>query len=186
MSNDSASVPDPAAAAWFARRFAVTRTTAAPFFAADLFRTRFGADFPVPPPDPEGRRRWHQYVAFVRTEDGRFEVVGFCNWVRYGDVYLEGGMCVDAGAYRRMAPELFHAIRDRGGIAQLMMEHAATELDDCDAWFGYCGDRKAWLVDQRFGYERTAHPYVIVKWFRDVDPARRQALIDEITKLGPF
>ena len=73
-----------------------------------------------------------------------------------------------------------------GGLAQMMMAAAERELDDCVAWFGYCGDAKALAVDLRAGYVETNRRHVIVKWFDAPPPAGQQRLIDEIAKIGPF
>lgn len=159
--------------------------------ASELFRESFGADFPVPrdnsglaiPTPPEN---WRQYVALYRWEDGREETVGFCNWIRYRDVYLEGGMCVRNTFYRRMPREHFRDCQARGGIAQLMMATAARELTDCKAWFGHCGDAKAMAVGLRAGYVPTEHKYLIVKWFAGLPEAEGKALIDSIAAIGPF
>jgi len=159
--------------------------------AADLFRESFNTDFPVPrtnaglsfPTPPEN---WRQYVAVYRWPDGTEETVGFCNWIKHGDVYLEGGMCVSKTIYRRMPKDHFRECQARGGIAQMMMEQAARELTDCKAWFGYCGDAKALAVDLRAGYVITEHKYLIVKWFAAVPEGERKALIDSIAALGPF
>src|SRR3954462_10284499 len=75
--------------------------------AGELFVECFRIPFPVPRDDcglaiPTPPQNWRQYVALYRWPDGREEVVGFCNWIRYQDVYLEGGMCVRANFYRRM------------------------------------------------------------------------------------
>ena len=160
-------------------------------YAAELFRECFDAPFPVPRDDcglpiPTPPRNWRQYVALYRWPDGREEAIGFCNWIRYGDVYLEGGMCVRENAYRRMPREHFRALRERGGIAQMMMETAARELNDAAAWFGFCGDAKAMAVDLRAGYVPTRHPHLIVKWFRDLPEPERGALVESIARIGPF
>ena len=160
-------------------------------YAAELFRECFGAPFPVPRegcglPIPTPAQNWRQYVAIYRWPDGREETVGFCNWIRHGDVYLEGGMCVRENVYRRLPREHFREIRERGGIAQMMMETAARELNDAIAWFGHCGDAKAMAVDLRAGYVTTNHKHVIVKWFREVPAQERQQLIDSIAAIGPF
>jgi len=163
----------------------------ASFYAAELFRESFAIDFPVPRdncglaiPTPPGN--WRQYVAFYKWPDGRIEAVGFCNWIRFDEVYLEGGMCVQRNFYRRLPPEHWLECRARGGIAQMTMEAAARELTDCLAWFGYCGDRKAALVDARVGYRPTRHKYIIVKWFADLPDAQARALEDKIAAIGPF
>ena len=160
-------------------------------YAAELFRESFDAPFPVPR-DPCGLsiatppENWRQYVARYRWPDGTEETVGFCNWIKHRDVYLEGGMCVSKSFYRRLPKEHFQACRTRGGVAQMMMEAAARELTDCKAWFGYCGDAKAMAVDLRAGYVPTRHPHVIVKWFRELPQGEREALVDSIAAIGPF
>lgn len=160
-------------------------------YAAELFRESFNAPFPAPREDcglsiPTPPENWHQYVARYRWPDATEETVGFCNWIRYRDVYLEGGMCVRKSFYRRLPKEHFDACRARGGVAQMMMETAARELADCTAWFGYCGDAKALAVDLRAGYVTTRHPHVIVKWFRELPEDERESLVDSIAAIGPF
>jgi len=163
----------------------------APKLAGGLFRESFGAEFPVPrlhagltiPTPPEN---WRQYVARYRWPDGTEETVGFCNWIKHGDVYLEGGMCVQKTFYRRMPREHFRECQAQGGLAQMMMTAAARELTDCVAWFGYCGDAKALAVDLRAGYVETHRKYVIVKWFKPLPEQERTALIDSIAAIGPF
>ena len=163
----------------------------AEFFAADLFRESFKAAFPVPqryetPTAAIEPRDWHQYVAFYKWSDRSIEPVGFCNWIRHRDVYLEGGMCVRHHFYRRLPKEHWLDCKGCGGIAQLMMETAASELDDLDAWFGYCGDKKAYLVDLRAGYEPTGIEHLIVRWFGAVSDARKKELVDRVAAIGPF
>jgi hypothetical protein len=171
--------------------FHIARFANAQFFARELFVASFRQPFPVPRdhcglPIPTPPENWRQYVAFYKWPDGRIETVGFCNWIRYGDVYLEGGMCVDRTFYRRLPREHWLACKAHGGVAQLMMEAAAAELDDCAAWFGYCGDKKAYIVDARIGYRPTSREHLIVKWFRDVPPGEQQALEEKVGAIGPF
>ena len=169
----------------------VFRTDSAVTYAAELFFDRFRVPFPTPrdncglsiPTPPE---RWHQYVATYRWPDERVETVGFCNWIRFGDVYLEGGLCVKESIYRQMPREHFAECRRRGGIAQMMMQTAEKELNDCKAWFGYVGDSKSMAVTLRAGYERTHHRYVIVKWFADLPEEERRSLVESIIAIGPF
>jgi hypothetical protein len=168
----------------FVDSFHVVGLRNAKFFAADLFRESFAADFPVPP--EASRADWHQYVAFYKWSEASIEPVGFCNWMRHGDVYLEGGMCVRRNFYRRLPKPQWDECKQRGGVAQIMMETAAERLNDCAAWFGYCGDKKAYIVDTRFGYQPTDRRYIIAKWFRDVPDERKRELIDQIAALGPF
>ena len=163
----------------------------AKFFAKDLFFDSFAIDFPVPRDGcgraiPTPARHWHQYVAFYEWESRRFEAVGFCNWIRFDDVYLEGGLCVSRNFYRRLPRSHWDQCHAAGGVAQLIMEAAARQLNDCSAWFGYCGDKKASIVDARVGFLPTRYQYLIVKWFQDPPPAQKDALIEKLAAIGPF
>lgn len=175
----------------FSESLAIFDAGNASLLASELFRESFGADFPVPRIDaglsiPTPPEAWRQYVARYTWEDGREETVGFCNWIRHGEVYLEGGMCVQKTFYRRLPRDHFVECRQRGGIAQLMMEAASLRLNDCVAWFGYCGDAKALAVDLRAGFVETNRPHVLVKWFQPLPPGQAQALVDRIAAIGPF
>lgn len=173
------------------QRLAIREVPNAAQLAGELFHECFRIPFPVPrdncglsiPTPPEN---WHQYVATYRWPDAREETVGFCNWIRYRDVYLEGGMCVRANFYRRMPREHYRECAGRGGIAQMMMECAAQRLNDCKAWFGFCGDAKALAVDLRAGYELTHHDMLIVKWFAPLGEAAKRELVDSIAAIGVF
>jgi hypothetical protein len=159
--------------------------------AGALFRESFNAPFPVPRegcglPIPTPPHAWRQYVAVYTWPDGAEETVGFCNFIRYGEVYLEGGMCVKKGFYKRMPRDHFRDCKARGGIAQMTMLAAEAELNDCAAWFGYCGDSMALAVDLRAGYEPTSRTYLIAKWFQDVSPAKREELVEAVARIGPF
>ncbi len=159
--------------------------------AADLFFESFRVPFPVPRDDcglsiPTPPENWHQYVATYQWDEDSGETVGFCNWIRYQDVYLEGGMCVLPTFYRRMPKSHWKECAARGGVAQMMMQSASEKLNDCKAWFGFCGDGKALAVDLRFGYELTRHDKLIVKWFTPLAHAEKESLIEAIARIGPF
>ena len=163
----------------------------AQFFASRLFAQCFGSDFPVPRehaglPFATPPANWRQYVAFYRWPGERLEAVGFCNWIRHDGVYLGGGMCVSPTFYRRLPKAHWDACRGRGGIAQILVETAFRELRDCTAWFGYCGDSKAYAVDIRAGFEPTRHPRLVARWQPSVTDAQKIAMADSIAAIGPF
>jgi hypothetical protein len=169
----------------------VFETNDAARYASALFRESFNQAFPVPIAyriletdiEPE---HWRQFVSIYTWPDGTQECVGFCNWIKYQDVYLEGGLSVQKTFYRRLGRAHFADCSARGGIAQIMMETAARQLTDCAAWFGYVGDAKSMQVVLRVGYVRTAHRYLIVKWMRSLPAPEQQKWIDEVTRIGPF
>jgi hypothetical protein len=159
--------------------------------ASGLFQESFNSAFPVPsavrileteitPSD------WRQFVAVYTWPDGTEECVGFCNFIRYKETYLEGGLAVQKNFYRRLSKQHFARCAERGGVAQIMMETAASQLTDCAAWFGYVGDAKSMRVVLRVGYVRCEHPYLIVKWMRSLSAKQQLAWIDDVTRIGPF
>lgn len=171
--------------------FRIQRFANASFFATGLFKECFALDFPVPREDaglsiPTPAQDWRQYVAFYKWSESHIEPVGFCNWIRYADTYLCGGMCVSRTFYRRLPRPHWVECRERGGVAQLLLEQGFRELQDCRAWFGYCGDRKAYIVDMRAGFAPTRYPLVIAKWQTGVTETERRALEDRIAAIGPF
>ena len=169
----------------------VFETKDAASYAVALFQESFNSAFPIPTAykildtqiQPED---WRQFVAIYTWPDGTAECVGFCNWIKYKDVYLEGGLAVQKNFYRRLAKPHFAECSARGGIAQIVMDTAATELTDCAAWFGYCGDLKALRVDLRAGYVQTEQPYLLVKWMKALSASEQKARIDDVTRIGPF
>jgi hypothetical protein len=166
----------------FRARFHVQRFSNAAYFAGELFHESFGSAFPVP---PEGSG-WAQYVAFYRWEDALVEPVGFCNYLPFGSVWLEGGLCVRRTFYSRLPAEQGEQCRQSGGVAELIMRSAANELNDGDAWFAYIGDARSLKVCTRVGYVPTNRQYVMVKWFRTLSPEREAELIEHVAALGPF
>jgi hypothetical protein len=156
----------------------------ASFFATDLFFEGFRTAFPQPPADAADR--WRQYVAFYKWSDSSVEPVAFANFIRHRGAYLVGGLCARRNFYRRLPRAHWRECKERGGIVQMLLDTAARDLADAIALFGYCGDRKSWLVSERAGYARTAHRYVIVKWLRSVSEATRRELEESVAQVGPF
>jgi hypothetical protein len=168
----------------FKERLHVQRFDNAVYFAGPLFPGIFQQPFPNPP--PEASPSWAQYVAFFRWGEDQIEPVGFCNFLPYENLWLEGGLCVRRNFYARLPPGLSEECRATGGVAQLIMEAAAKELDDRTAWFAYVGDAQSLKVCTRCGYEATNRKYVIAKWFRECSQEDKSALIERVAALGPF
>jgi len=168
----------------FRERLRVQRFDNAAYFAAPLFQEVFHQPFPDPP--PHASPQWAQYVAFFRWDDDRLEPVGFCNFLPYEEVWLEGGLCVRRDFYARLPGLLSGECRAAGGVAQMIMEVAAEELNDRTAWFAYVGDTQSLKVCLRCGYEATNHKYVIVRWFREKSAEDKSAIIERVAAIGPF
>jgi hypothetical protein len=163
----------------------------AEYFASDLFFEAFRRPFPVPrehtelsiPTPPEN---WRQEIAFYKWSETELEVVGFCNWIRHGDCYLGGGLCMRETFYYRLPQDHFETCRELGGVAQMMLDTALVTLTDCIAWFGYCGDRRAYKINMRAGYQRTRHEHLIVKWRAELPDSEKRKVEDQFAAIGPF
>jgi hypothetical protein len=163
----------------------------ASFFATDLFLESFGQAFPKPRETaglsiPTPRDTWFQYVAFYKWSETNVEPVAFVNFIRFGNAYLEGGLCARRNFYRRLPPAHWRECRERGGIVRIMLERAMGDLNDADAWFGHTSNVPAWLVNKSLGFEVTRHQYQIVNWFRELPEGRKREIEDEINAIGPF
>lgn len=175
----------------FDTSFQVIWPANAGYFASDLFFESFGGGFPTPTPISLAgveipQESWFQCVALYKWPNGLIEPVGFCNWIRFGDVYLEGGLCVKGNFYKRLPRPHWQECQAHGGVAQLMMEFGAARLNDLSAWFGYCGDKRSLIVTRRVGYQGTAHPYLIAKWFRDLPESDKERITADVARIGPF
>ncbi len=163
----------------------------ASFFATDLFFQAFGQPFPKPR-DTTGLSiatpmdTWHQFVAFYKWSETNVEPVAFVNYIRFNDIYLEGGLCTRKSFYRRLSPQHWQQCKEIGGVVHILMERAMRELSDGDAWFGHTSSNPAWRVASKLGFERTRYQYLKVKWARDLPEARKREIEDEVNAIGSF
>jgi hypothetical protein len=155
----------------------ITEIDDAEFLVGALFRRKFNA----PPPD-FGRH----LVALYKSDDG-VRLAGFSHMRPFGDVYLSGGSCSDGDTIRAMAPAHREAIQAAGGVWHLILKYAFEKFaDDCDAFFGHCGDARALDVALGAGFERTEFPPVIVNWHKPMHENFRRALLAKVVALGAF
>jgi hypothetical protein len=155
----------------------VQEVAAADFFAGGLFRRKFR----VPPPDFP-----MHFVSFYRAAPSDVRVVGYVHYSEFEDGYLCGGLVIDDRLYRRMPSAHREAIRKDGGIAEHLLRASFARLGHAAAIWGYVGDSRAERVDERVGFRRTDHPYVMVCWMRDLPDADKRARIARVVALGAF
>lgn len=144
-------------------------------YAGTLFKRSFNASIPNFPR--------HYIATYCATTT---QVVGYVHFTKAEEMYLGGGMCIDALYYRRMEAAHRRGIAASGGIAEVMLKECFADLTDRDAIFGYSGDLKAMKVDLRAGFEPTQHPFLIVHWQKALTTARQNHLIAEAHAVGLF
>jgi hypothetical protein len=156
----------------------ITEVDDGPFFVAELFRRKFGGD-----PPREGRH----LVAFHRGAAAEFQVAGYAHFRPFGDLILVGGVCTDGAAFARMTPVERDAIGAAGGVyLQILKYGFAAFASQCEAFFGYCGDARAEVVNLQAGFRKTEHPYLLAHFHKPQHEVMQRALIAKAAAIGPF
>ena len=140
--------------------------------AGALFRRKFGQEIPDFP---------RHFVAMIGGA-----CAGYVHYTAWQGDYLCGGLCIDDRAYRTLSSEQRDWLRERGGIAEIMMRHAHAALTDGATIWGYIGDKQAEAVDRRVGFEQVAEPYLFAIWRKPISDEGKRRRINEAVKLGGF
>ena len=144
-------------------------------FAGDLFKRLFNASIPDFP---------RHYIATYLADTTM--VAGYVHFTKAAEIYLCGGLCIDARLYRQMPATLRTRVGSDGGIAEVMLRECFSDLNDRDAIFGYCGDLKSMKVCLRAGFLPTQHPFLIVHWKKTLTVDRKNQLIAKAHAVGLF
>ena len=140
--------------------------------AGPLFRRKFGQEIPDFP---------RHFVAMIGGA-----CAGYVHYTAWQGDYLSGGLCIDDRAYRTLSPGQRNWLRDRGGIAEIMMRHAHAALTDGATIWSYIGDKQTEAVDRRVGFEKVAEPYLFAIWRKPISEEGKRRRIVEAVKLGGF
>jgi hypothetical protein len=143
-----------------------------PAVAADLFRRKFGQEIPNFP---------KHFVAMIGEQ-----CAGYVHYSAWQGDYLCGGLCIDERAYRALNVEQRAWIRERGGIAEIMMRGAHPSLEDGAVIWAYMGNKQAQSVAFRIGYVATTSPCLFVRWQHSLSDIDKQKKMDMAMKLEPF
>lgn len=143
-----------------------------------LFQRKFRADPPQVP---------HHIVSLYRAPDGALWPASYVHFRPFGDIYLVGGAATDGSVLARMCDAEREAVKASGGLYLQALRWAfAHYADRCDAYFGYCGDRRAYEVDVAAGFVDTEHEFLIAHWHKPLHDTVRRALVAKAHALGAF
>lgn len=145
----------------------------------ELFERKFGHAIPD----------WkHDVVAFVRVEKSPMLLpMSYAKFAPFANVMLVGGCCTDGRAFAHLSDAQKLALTNAGGaMAQLLRYGFEQFADHCDAYFGYCGDARAWEVDLSAGFEPTGHDKLLVRWHKQLNDQMRRGLLAMAHAIGPF
>lgn len=160
--------------------FSVAEVDDAEFFVGDLFRRRFFTDsFPATP---------RHFVAFARSDNGQMIPLGYVHYTMWENCALCGGLVIDDRQYRRLTKSIRSAIREQGGIAELLLQASFKKLpNELTAIWGHVGNPQSEVVCKRAGFLRTTDPYVMVIW-RDatLSEAEKTVWLNKVIEVGPF
>jgi hypothetical protein len=147
--------------------------------AGDLFARKFGH------PIPEWK---HDLVAFARRkDDGMLVPLSYAKFMPFGSIFLVGGCCTDGRAFALLDQAQRDELAAAGGaMAQLIRFGFQRFANQCDAFFGYCGDARAWEVDLSAGFEPTGHDKLLAHWHKPIEPQLKTGLIAMAASLGAF
>ena len=156
----------------------ITEIDHADFLVDALFRAKFGEG----PPEEA-----HHLACLYRGPDGASFLAGYSHMRPFGDVYLSGGSCTSGDTIRRMQPHERAAVEASGGVWFWLLKYAFRKYaDECDAFFGHCGNPRALQVALAAGFSKTEHEPVIVNWHKPLHESIRRALLAKVVALGEF
>jgi hypothetical protein len=156
----------------------ITPVGNAPFFIDNLFRAKF-AD---PAPD-----YGNGVICFYRKDWQHFIPLCFTSFIQYEEVILVGGAMTDGSVFGLMQPSTREAINQQGGVYYQVLKFAFEHFkDDCSAFFGHAGDKRAYEVDIQAGFEATPYEHLIVNFHKPISVEEKQSLIEKIHAIGPF
>lgn len=144
-----------------------------------LFQRKFGH------PIPEWK---HDVVAFIRrSADAALIPMSYAKFAPFGSVMLVGGCCTDGRAFAHLDENQKDALGAAGGSMAQLLRYGFTRFSgQCDAYFGYCGDARAWEVDLSAGFEPTGHDKLLVHWHEPLNEQMKRALVAMAVAIGAF
>jgi hypothetical protein len=155
----------------------IQEVTDARFFINALFRRRFGSDAPDYP---------RHFVAFYAASDTTYAAVGYVHYSPFDECWLCGGLVIDDRAYRRIPSQDREAIRESGGIAEIMLRDTFAGLRDATAIWGFVGDKQSEVVCRRAGFARTKDAHVMVVWNRALPDEEKAVRLARVIGIGAF
>lgn len=156
----------------------ITEVAEARRLAAPLLKRKYGMQVPE-----QGRH----VLTLVAGANGCWVPAFYVNYLPHRTAMLIGGACTDGEVIRALPESQQAAIRAVDGLMLQTVRYAEAHFADISVGtFGYCGDARSWSILERCGYRRLDHPYLIVRWNRELPDDERRNLIDSVRGLGVF
>ena len=158
--------------------FQICEVSSGEFFVNEMFRKGFGGKAP----------EWGRHlVFFYRHQADLFVPLGYLNYLPHGEVLLVGGGVTNSAGFKLVSKKDSEEIYRRGGVFYQMLVFGFEYFaDDCEAYFGYVGDPRAYEVDLKAGFVQTRHEKLVANFHKPISQARRDELVAEMHALGAF
>ena len=159
--------------------FRVVEVSDGEFFAGPLFKRRFACDSFQETPMP--------FVTLYQNSSGEILTLGYVHFELWEQQAMGGGMVIDERAWRLLPAAERSKIRQKGGVAEIMLRRAIDLLPDhlIGIW-GYVGDSLARKVDTRVGFQPTDSEHVMVIWRNEPSADEKEYWIQRVVDYGPF
>lgn len=156
----------------------ISRVDDGPALAGALFKRRF---------DQQLVRFGDHYVALYRAGEGRFATLGYLHVTAASEIALIGGGCTDNQMLGSMDHAHSAALRASGGVLLHMLLYILeTRTNDFEAFFGVCGNPRAYEVLLRIGFKPTPDPKLLIFTNRALGASRTELLIEKAASFMPF
>ncbi|TVQ34291.1 MAG: hypothetical protein EA370_10880 [Wenzhouxiangella sp.] len=145
--------------------------------AEDIFQAKYRAAAPG---------HGHHVFALLGGPEG-WQVGSYINYLPHRNAMLVGGACTNGEVLRQLPARQRELIEAAGGLMLQTVRYAEQRFSLCSVGtFGHCGDARSWSILSQCGYQRLDHPYLIVRWNRDLPEAERTELVASVAALGEF
>lgn len=156
----------------------ITTVDDGPFFIDEMFQKKFGH----PAPD-----HGLSVVCFYRNNWDRFLPVCYINFLPHEEVMLVGGGMTDGRAFAHMTNGLPEKIKSSEGIFYHVLKFGFDRFkDQCEAYFGHAGDKRAYEVDMKAGFEPTKYQHLIANFHKPLTTEKKNDLVEKIHAIGSF
>lgn len=156
----------------------ITPVANAPFFVEDMFQKAYQHASP---------EFGHPLVCFYRNNWNHFVPLCFTLFWKHDEVMLNGGSVTNGTGFQFVPEHVSQSISESEGLFFHILRFGFDYFkDDCEAFFATCGDKRAWEVSMKTGFQPTQYEHLIVNFHKPMSEARKQLLTDKIHQLGAF
>ncbi len=147
------------------------------FFINDMFQRKYRQNAPDVT---------NHLIAFYNTNNV-FLPVSYLSFLPHDNVLLVGGGMTDGRAIRQMSSDEQETIANNDGILYFMLKYGFEYFgSQCEAFFGYVNDPRAYKIDIKAGFEQTQYPYLVAHYHTPTSRQCKDSLEKKIHDIGPF